>query len=193
VNDWTGIAGYSGSGKSTVARLLAGPSAVIIDADIEAKKFISGDRMLHHQLTDIFGDSILEGGEINFGTLGRAVFSSKYQLQKYNAIVHPPVLEYLQNLLHRQGDRSVVFDAALIPLWGIESWFDSCVWVSASFTTRCLRIKSRNGNLDPASVENRLRIQQEVMKEPEGDRWVRIENEGRPEDLARSVSGLHIN
>ena len=192
VNKRTGIAGYSGSGKSTVARLLAGPAttAMIIDADAEAKKFIAGDPMLVRRLVDVFGPMIMENNELKFSVLGTMVFSSKDNLLQYNGIVHPPFFPKLQNLINGHGDRPVVLDAALIPLWGIESWFDTCIWVQASFATRLLRVKSRSNNPEPGAVENRLCIQEEIMKEPLGRPWVRIENEGRLEDLSRAVDDL---
>jgi len=192
----TCIAGYSGSGKSTVARLLAALAgtatpALIIDADTEAKKFISRDNIIIRQLAGVFGPPVMENSGINFAFLGKMVFSSKEQLLKYNEIVHPPFLPKLRNLLDGQGDQAVILDAALVPLWGIESWFDSRIWVHASFATRVLRVKSRSNSPDPISVENRLCIQEELMKEPVDERWVRLENEGRLEELARTVRALH--
>jgi dephospho-CoA kinase len=191
----TCIAGYSGSGKSTVAKLLAplagiDAPALVIDADIEAKKFISRDGAIIRQLVAVFGPPVMENNEMNFAFLGKMVFNSIEQLLKYNAIVHPPFLPKLRNLLDGQGDQAVILDAALVPLWGIESWFDSCIWVHASFATRVLRVKSRSSSPDPFSVENRLCIQEEVMKEPVDEPWVRLENEGRLEELERAVRAL---
>jgi dephospho-CoA kinase len=190
----TGIAGYSGSGKSTVARLLAGsaPAVRVVDADAEAKLFISRDRTIIRRLADVFGPLTLENNGVNFSFLGKTVFSSKERLLQYNAIVHPPFFPHLRNLLEDRGEKEVILDAALIPLWGIESWFDGCIWVHASFATRVLRVKSRNNAPDHGSVENRLCIQEEVMKEPDDDRWVRLENEERLEDLVRAVSALRF-
>lgn len=194
VNKRTGIAGYSGSGKSTVARLLAAaassPAALVIDADTEAKKFISGDRALIRRLVNVFGDSIHDNNGLNFSALGKIVFSSKERLLQYNAIVHPPFFPILRELIDEHPEKQVFLDAALLPLWGIESWFDCCIWVQASFATRLLRVKSRSNNPEPGAVENRLCIQEEIMKEPLGRPWVRIENEGRLEDLSRAVDDL---
>lgn len=196
MNKRTGIAGYSGSGKSTVARLLAASAsspAALIDADTEAKKFISHDRAIIRRLVAVFGGSILEKDELKFSALGKMVFSSKEQLLQYNAIVHPPFYPQLRSLVDKQGDKRVILDAALIPLWGIESWFDTCIWVHASFATRLLRVKSRSNCPEQGSIENRLCIQEEIMKEPRGKCWVRLENEGRLEELSRAVDDLHLS
>jgi dephospho-CoA kinase len=195
VNKRTGIAGYSGSGKSTVARLLAAssPAALVIDADTEAKKFISSDRVIIRRLIEVFGPQVLENSEINFGFLGTRVFGSKEQLLQYNAIVHPPFYSRLRALVDEQGDKQVILDAALIPLWGIESWFDRCIWVHASFATRVLRVKSRWGNQEQGFIENRLRLQEEIMKEPVGRCWVRLENEGCLEGISDALNDLRYN
>jgi dephospho-CoA kinase len=186
----TGIAGYSGSGKSTLARFLAASGGIIIDADVEAKRFIAKNDMLIRQIIGVFGSSVAGSSGLNFSTLGGMVFSSPERLLAYNAIVHPPFLTELKKILDRQAGEAVILDAALIPLWGIESWFDECLWVHSSFAERVLRVQSLHGDRDPGAIENRLAIQEKVMKEPDGGGWKRIENEGGLEALERAAKGL---
>jgi len=192
----TGIAGYSGSGKSTVARILAGLAGtggtppVVIDADAEAKKIIGDDGSIINRLKEVFGPAIMENNRLSFQRLGAVVFSSGEQLAKYNTIVHPPVLSGLRTMLEQVQGSAVILDAALIPLWGIETWFDECVWVHASNAIRLDRVSRKRGDLDRSAIERRLRIQEEVLKEPRDKHWLRIENEGRIEELESAVLSL---
>jgi dephospho-CoA kinase len=147
-----GIAGYAGSGKSTAARLLAAAlSTRVIDADREAKEFIAGNAAVVEKLIAVFGPSIAKSGILDFRILGTIVFSSAEQLQKYNAIVHPPFIPVVQNLI--DSPEAVILDAALIPLWRIEPRLDVCIWVHADFGTRLARIGANRSDLDVSEIK----------------------------------------
>ena len=51
----------------------------------------------------------------------------------------------------------VVVDAALIPYWGIEDWFDYVIWVDAAWEVRLDRMKKRGYN--EADIVQRERMQ----------------------------------
>ena len=182
-----GIAGFMGSGKSTCARLLANGASQVIDADAVAKALMTGDKELQGRLIEAFGGSIIEGGAISFRRLGRIVFGAVNELVKLNAIVHPPLVERLQGLVCQSGSSRCILDAALIPLWGIERWFDACLWVHASAACRLKRLKEKYRDLDEEMLRNRMRLQEEVLSVPDRLPWIRVENEGSVEELALTL------
>jgi dephospho-CoA kinase len=184
-----GVAGYMGSGKSTCARLLAeSSSSLVIDADAVAKELMTEDKGLQARLVAAFGGSIGEGGGISSEALGRIVFAAKDELVKLNEIVHPSLVRRLDVLVHRNGRAHCILDAALIPLWGIERWFDVCLWVDASAACRLQRLKGRWRDIDKESLCARMRLQEEVMPAPDRSPWIRLENEGCVEELAAAVA-----
>jgi dephospho-CoA kinase len=185
-----GIAGYMGSGKTTCARLLARGHARIIDADAEAKALMATDTELRGRLRAAFGGSIIESGAISFRELGRVVFGAKSELVKLNGIVHPPLVRRLCELVGQGGGAQRILDAALIPLWGAERWFDVCLWIDASFDRRLHRLKEKYRDLDEASLRNRMRVQEELMPAPGGPPWIRVVNEGSLEELAAAVVSM---
>jgi dephospho-CoA kinase len=189
-----GIAGYMGAGKSTAARFLAeaNTSAVIIDADYEAKAFMATDTEIRRRLVTEFGSSIIERNLLSFSALGRIVFGSREKLLKLNAIVHPPFVQYLFRLLRRHTGNPVVLDAALLPLWDMESQFDACLWIHATSETRLDRLKRSHNDFDEHSLLNRMRLQEEVLAVPDCPPWRKIDNEGSRERLSRSVAALRL-
>jgi dephospho-CoA kinase len=185
-----GIAGYMGAGKSTVGRLLAArrPGAFLIDADHEAKALMAADRTIAGQLAAAFGGSIIKAGTLDFGTLGRTVFSSREKIEKLNAIVHPPLVERLCRILSVSSGRDMVLDAALLPLWRIETRFDACLWVEAPFDARLSRLKAARRDLDEASLRGRMRLQEETLPAPASPPWVRIDNAGSIDRLTGTLA-----
>jgi dephospho-CoA kinase len=129
-----GIAGYMGAGKSTCIHLLSKENTVLIDADSQAKWLMENDQSIKNALFMQFGDDIKENDAVDFKKLGKIAFSSLVQLQKLNKIVHPPLVAHLYSLIVKEGYENkieqIILDAALIPLWHIENWFDFLLWKS---------------------------------------------------------------
>ena len=175
-----GVAGYMGAGKSTCARSFEGCGALVIDADAEAKRLMRGSVGIQDGLRRAFGDDVVADGGLRVDALGRAAFGSVDALRVLNGIVHPRLVEHLEGLVFGCVEPLCILDAALIPLWGIERWFDLCVWVDAPFDVRLERIvaKSVGGDggsmVDEQEIARRMRMQEEVMGVPTGDVWVRV-------------------
>jgi dephospho-CoA kinase len=185
-----GIAGFMGSGKSTCARLLANETFEVVDADAVAKTLMVSDQTLQVRLADTFGGSVIEHDAISFRELGRIAFGSLSDLVKLNAIVHPALVRRLHDLVSGSDGAHCILDAALIPLWGIEQWFDMCLWIDASFDTRLQRLKAKYRDQDASTLRNRMRLQEEVVHIPQRLPWIRLENEGSVEDLAAVVASM---
>jgi dephospho-CoA kinase len=186
-----GIAGYMGAGKSTAVRLLAGllPSALVIDADGEAKTLMRTDRSVRERLVETFGAAIAGADGPDFGALGRIVFGSPEKLGSLNAVVHPPLVKRLLALIETAIGRDVLLDAALLPLWGIDKRFDACLWVEAPFDVRLARLRQARSDLDDESLRHRMRMQERSVEPPLGPQWRRIENRG---DIAALKGALAL-
>ncbi|NLP03523.1 MAG: dephospho-CoA kinase [Fibrobacter sp.] len=180
------LAGYMGSGKSTVAGILAEAGAYIVDADREAKLLMQSDPEIKMKLNEIFGEQVFKNGSIAFDRLGSIVFGSIEELKKLNAVVHPPLLERLCFLMRHRRE-PVVLDAALIPLWHIEDWFDQRVWVSASFDVRLKRLLAKAGGLTEEAIRERMLLQEKLFQSPPEGIWRYIRNESSIKALRSEV------
>jgi dephospho-CoA kinase len=91
-----GLTGGIGSGKSEVSRRLAGHGAVLIDADVAARKVVEPGSPGLARIAETFGDSVLRpDGALNRERLGEIVFADPGLREKLNAIVHPRVREWM--------------------------------------------------------------------------------------------------
>jgi len=170
----TGIAGYMGAGKSTCARSFESGGVLVIDADAEAKLIMSQSREVQDGLRAAFGDSVIGEEGLRFDILGRAAFESVQSLRKLNAVTHPVLVGHIDRLVRDCEKPLCILDAALIPIFGIESGFDLCVWVEAPFDVRYRRLKTKLAGMDEAELTRRMRLQEEIMPVPAAGRWAKI-------------------
>ncbi|MDD5676007.1 MAG: dephospho-CoA kinase [Chitinivibrionales bacterium] len=181
-----GVAGFMGSGKTFVARYCAGTRGEIIDADLAAKQVMNGDDALKRELAGAFGPLVVSQGALNFTELGAAAFADSSRLKTLNAIVHPRVVAYLYQCVKSVAADLCILDAALIPVWDIESWFDALLWIEASPAVRLDRLKKKSA-LDEAALLRRMRLQEELLAPPRGTKWRTVVNE---HDAAALYSAL---
>jgi dephospho-CoA kinase len=170
-----GIAGYMGAGKTTCARAFISENTAVIDADAEAKTAMSRSSGLRGDLRAAFGESVAGAdGALRFGELGRLVFASADSLRTFNGVVRSHIAPHFEGLVLGSDKPLCILDAALIPLWGLEAWFDFCVWVDTPFDERYRRLKAKLAGMGDAELLRRMRLQEEVMAVPEGGGWARL-------------------
>ena len=85
-----GLTGGIGSGKSEVARLLAGHGAVVVDADALAREAVApGTEGLARVVAEFGADVLDADGSLDRSKLAQIVFADADRLAALNAIVHP--------------------------------------------------------------------------------------------------------
>ena len=152
-----GLTGGIGSGKSTVAHMLAGHGAALIDADALAKELTSPGGLAMAAIAAEFGpDMVAETGELDRPKMRQLVFNDARAKTRLDAIVHP--LVWLETERHAQaamaaGHGCIVFDVPLL----VESvrWrgvLGRVVVVDCLVSTQIARVVARNG-LPEALIE----------------------------------------
>src|SRR5690242_10279747 len=87
-----GLTGGVGSGKSTVAGLLAAHGAVVIDADAIAREVVEPGTPGFAAVVEAFGDEVTgPDGRLDRPKLAGIVFGDDEKRRQLNAIVHPLV------------------------------------------------------------------------------------------------------
>ena len=158
-----GLTGGIASGKSTVAEMLAGHGAFLVDADELAHQVIAPGRPTHAAIVARFGEQVLgDGGRIDRPALGRIVFADDDARTALNEIVHPRVREEAERLFGecaRLGRFPIaIFDAALLVETGAYRTFDRLIVVRASAEVQRRRLLERDG-LELEAAESRIRSQ----------------------------------
>ena len=123
-----GLTGGIASGKSTVARILEEFGAKVIDADRIGHELLRSSNPVHRQVVAHFGPEILApDGEIDRGRLGSMVFADPQKLRDLSAIVHPRLIERVDELAAelraRHPGAVVLVDAAVIYEAGVSDRF----------------------------------------------------------------------
>lgn len=140
-----GLTGGVGSGKSTVAALLAERGAVIIDADAISREVLEPGTPGLDAVVARFGDAMVGAdGTLDRPALAAIVFSDEEQRAALNAIVHPLVGQRMADVMTTAPEGAVaVWDVPLLVENGAASEFELVVVVEAGMATRLARLAER--------------------------------------------------
>jgi dephospho-CoA kinase len=185
-----GLTGGIGSGKSAAASLLAGHGAVIVDADLLARRAVEPGSQGLSEIVDDFGADVLTAdGHLDRAALAEIVFADPDARARLNAIVHPRVRELAALAEQAAGDEAIVVH--VIPLLvetGQQQAFDLVVVVDVDPDRQVRRVAGRDG-LSDAQV--RARIAAQASREQRlAAADVVLDNNGTPAELAAQVAAL---
>ncbi len=155
-----GLTGGIGSGKSTVATMLAERGAVIIDADRISRELVEpGGEALAALVTE-FGPRILqENGSLSRGELAALAFSEPQATARLNAIMHPLIREESARRLREAPQApAVVYDMPLLVETGQQDLVDLVVVADVPEEVQLDRAVRLRG-LDPVDVRRRMEVQ----------------------------------
>lgn len=143
-----GLTGGIGSGKSTVARLLAGHGAKVVDTDGISRGLTQAGGAAMPALREAFGDGVIRpDGGLDRDQMRRLAFADGTARSKLEAILHPMISAAAQREAAAATDAAViVFDIPLL----VESgrWRDSVhrvLVVDCSESTQVARVVARSG------------------------------------------------
>ena len=139
-----GLTGSIGSGKSSVARLLAACDAEVLDADELARQ---ARRELAAEICRAFPLACREGRP-NDRLLAQIVFSNEEALRKLERIIHPYVRRRISERIEQAragGEGLLVVEAPLLFETGWNPGYDGVLVVTAPDEARYRRVKRRSG------------------------------------------------
>jgi dephospho-CoA kinase len=139
-----GLSGGIGSGKSTVAGILAKMGYPVFYSDQEAKRLYDENPLLQKQLVALFGPAIYRDGQINKAFLAQQLFSNAELKAQVTALVHPLVRKAFEVWAQQQASDLVFNEAAILFETGAYKDFDATVLVTAPIETRIERVQKRD-------------------------------------------------
>jgi dephospho-CoA kinase len=175
-----GLAGGTGTGKSTIAAHLVRRGAGHIDADRVTHDVLERDRDVRQKIVARFGGSILSEGRINRRALGAIVFRDAEARLALNAIIHPAIVSACAReieTLRQDGKRVVVIDAALLLEVPLPFDVDLMIALRCDRGERARRLQAK-AELTDADIEARLESQASI--EDAFDRADVVVDTGRP-------------
>jgi dephospho-CoA kinase len=187
-----GLTGNIASGKSSVARLLAGHGARVVDADQLAREAVRPGTAALAAIAARFGADVLApDGTLDRAALRRRVFGDPDALAALNAIVHPAVGRL-------RAERAAAAEADGVPVLvdeipllfeaGLADEFDAIVFVDAPEPVRLARLV-RDRGLPEADARAMMTAQADVAPKRARATWI-VENDGSRESLAARVDDV---
>lgn len=153
-----GLTGGIGSGKSTVANMLANWGAAVIDADAISRNLTAAGGGAIPEIRRLFGDAMIgPDGAMDRQAMRSKVFTDPQTRQQLEAIIHPLVAQITREQVQSaidQGKRCLVHDVPLLVESG-ERWraqVDRVLVVDCETATQRERVVARNG-LAPQEVD----------------------------------------
>ncbi|MDR3438030.1 dephospho-CoA kinase [Telmatospirillum sp.] len=113
-----GLTGSLGSGKTTVADLLRGLGAHVIEADALGRQLMEPGQSVYAEIVRAFGPEVVTGdGRLNRARLAQLAFQHG-RLNDLNAIIHPAVIaaqqQWMQQVFAHDQAAVAVVESALI-------------------------------------------------------------------------------
>jgi dephospho-CoA kinase len=155
-----GLTGGIGSGKSTVARMLAARGAVVLDSDVLAREAVEPGTSGFDAVVARFGVGVLgSDGSLDREALASIVFADDVARADLEAIVHPEVRRAIAETVaaHAGTDDVVVVDSPLLIETGAHEGFPVVVVVTSSIDARVARLVERG--MSEEDVRDRVAAQ----------------------------------
>jgi dephospho-CoA kinase len=174
-----GLTGGIGSGKSTVAALLAQRGARVIDADRIAREVVEPGTPGLAAVVAEFGDGVLTpDGALDRPALAARVFADPAARARLDAVVHPLVRARAAELVaEAPADAVVVQDVPLLVESGQAAAFDLVLVVETDLETRVARLVDRGLSAEDArariavqATDEQRRAVADVVLRNDGDR-----------------------
>jgi dephospho-CoA kinase len=207
-----GLTGELGSGKSTVAQMLAARGAIVFSSDEMARAMMQPGEPVYAQVVAHFGEAILAADKsIDRHRLSSLAFDPAHpRVEELNAIVHPAVLgaqsEQIAEIARTQPNAVVVVESALIfstKYAGENPWrdrFDRIIVVMAPEPRKVSRFVSRASAGRPLTLEARSaleadarrRLAQQKFAPEQSSDCIVLRNEGNIAELETQVEKLWL-
>jgi dephospho-CoA kinase len=174
-----GLTGGIGSGKSTVAAVLAQHGARVVDADRIAREVVEPGTPGLAAVVAEFGEGVLTAvGALDRPALAALVFGDPAARARLDAVVHPLVRARAAELVAAAPtDAVVVHDIPLLVETGQAGSYDLVLVVETDLETRVARLVDRGLTADDArariasqATDEQRRAVADVVLRNDGDR-----------------------
>ncbi len=142
-----GLTGGIGCGKSLAAELFAAHGAVVIDADIAARRVVEPGSEALAEIAAAFGPKCISSdGSLDRAVLREQVFSDEPSRRHLEAILHPRIRSWM--LAEAEKHRDVPYLIFVVPLLVESGWqalVDRVLVIDCEEGHQYLRVGTRDG------------------------------------------------
>lgn len=189
------LTGGIASGKSTVASMLRGKGAFIIDADLVARKVVEPGTACWQALRSVIPpDFFDESGNLNRKALRCAIVQDPGMKKRIESILHPAIIAEMgtqwEKSIAESPERIVIFDIPLLFEVNLQHRFDFIIVVYTPRDVQRERL-ARRENISPEEAEKLITLQLDIEFKKSNASAV-IMNNGNIENTARQVDALWL-
>ncbi|MEW6308959.1 MAG: dephospho-CoA kinase [Bacillota bacterium] len=187
-----GLTGGIATGKSTVASVLSGLGATVIDCDALAREVTVPGAPAYWAIIREFGAGAAAADGLDRRFLAARVFADPDARARLEALVHPAVIARTGDLVKEaavRGAAAIVIDAPLLLEAGLEGMCDEVwvVWTDAK--TQLERLQARDG-LAEAEALRRIEAQWPLSRKLESADRV-LDSSGTLESLREQAKAYY--
>lgn len=157
-----GLTGPTGAGKSALCDVAARFGCRGVDCDVLARQAVEPGMPALEKLAEAFGSDIIrEDGTLDRGKLAKRAFPTPEGRDLLNSIVHPAVIDLLEEIILQSGEEGasgVIVDAPLLFESGLDRRCRTVIAVVAPDDFRMERIMARDG-IDAEGARLRMKAQ----------------------------------
>jgi dephospho-CoA kinase len=172
-----GLTGGIGSGKTSIAQIIAAMSYPVYYSDQRAKFLSDENPAIRNGLFDLFGDEAYIDGTLNRVFVSERIFSKPDLRLKVNEIIHPIVRKDFDDWAAEQTSSLIFNEAAILFETGAYQQFDAVLLVCAPEAVRIQRVMLRD-HCSKESVEERIQSQWTDAQKRSLTKYC-VENDGR--------------
>ena len=187
-----GLTGGIGTGKSTVAGLLAARGLPVIDTDDVAREVVAPGQPALAAIATTFGRELIdEEGKLRRAVLAEIVFTSPEKRQELEAILHPLIRERWQAQVEAWRESGQGTCVVVIPLLfetAAQSHFDAVLCTACTAATQWERLRARGW--PELQIQQRLAAQWPLEKKIAAAQHV-LWTEGALELLRRQLQRVN--
>jgi dephospho-CoA kinase len=188
-----GLTGGIGTGKSTVAKMLAAKGAVIVDADAVAREVVAPGSEGLAEIVRNFGPEMLNpDGALDRLKLGEVVFSDPLKRKTLEAITHPRIAMRMGEAIQKAAAEEkavVILDIPLLFETGtMRGLVEKVILAYAPAGVQETRVLARDP-LPREQVRARMASQKDIEEKRKLADIV-IDNSGSLEDTQRQIDDL---
>lgn len=155
-----GITGSSGSGKSTVSKIMAEElGAKVIDADEVVKQMQVPGKIYFEKTAKLFGKEILQkDGSLNRRKLAEIIFQDELKKEELDKLTYKYVVEEIKKQISNIQEEYIIIDAPLLIESKLNEICDVTIGLISSEEEQIKRICKRD-NIEENEAKLRIKSQ----------------------------------
>lgn len=187
------LTGSIATGKSSVAAMLEGLGAHIIDTDLIAREVVEPGRPALREIEGLFGkEAINSDGTLNRQWVRDRIIRDPGERNRLNGITHPRIQRIVMERIERYGGMRdgmpLIVDVPLLYEIGWDQLFPRVILVYAPVAVQVRRLMDRDG-LDLRTAELTVAAQMSIEEKKAKARFV-IDNSGSRTETGKQVEAI---